>query len=217
MAKQRNLHSLVDQENLAHLLPSTESMIIARKKNHIQGNHTTNRGPWDYVPTTEAQPRRSLLIQSYSTKTDHSGTNIHSNTAQSHPAPRSGEPPPRLGESTKNKCVGNAGSRLSEIPLAWASCLLAQKPQQDLCTETRGTVALEPDSQAGTASQTNQYKFLTNVGTLAGVKDGCGSRQERLTGQAISRWTSFQVKSSQTLEIARQGYSLGEFLIERII
>ncbi|QCD86821.1 hypothetical protein DEO72_LG8g1546 [Vigna unguiculata] len=40
---------------------------------------------------------------------------------------RSGEPPPRLGESAKNKSMGNTGSRLSEIPLAWASCLLAQK------------------------------------------------------------------------------------------
>ena len=32
MAKQRNLHSLVDQENLAHLLPLTKSMIIAKKE-----------------------------------------------------------------------------------------------------------------------------------------------------------------------------------------
>ncbi|QCE01778.1 hypothetical protein DEO72_LG7g3078 [Vigna unguiculata] len=31
MAKQRNHHSLVDHENLAHLLPSTKLMIIARK------------------------------------------------------------------------------------------------------------------------------------------------------------------------------------------
>jgi len=40
---------------------------------------------------------------------------------------RSGEPLPRLGESAKNKGMGNTGSRLSEIPLSWASCLLAQK------------------------------------------------------------------------------------------
>ena len=40
---------------------------------------------------------------------------------------RSGEPPPRLGESTKKRGMSNTGSRLSEIPLAWASCLLAQK------------------------------------------------------------------------------------------
>ncbi|QCE10597.1 hypothetical protein DEO72_LG10g1827 [Vigna unguiculata] len=33
---------------------------------------------------------------------------------------RSGAPPPRLGESAKNKGMGNTGSRLSEIPLAWA-------------------------------------------------------------------------------------------------
>jgi len=43
MAKLLNHHSLADHENLAHLLPSTKSMIIARKKNHIQDNHTTNR------------------------------------------------------------------------------------------------------------------------------------------------------------------------------
>jgi len=42
-AKQRNHHFLVDHENLAHLLPSIKLMIIARKKNHIQDNHTTNR------------------------------------------------------------------------------------------------------------------------------------------------------------------------------
>jgi len=42
MAKQRNHHSLVGHENLAHLLTSIELMIIARKKNHIQDNHTTN-------------------------------------------------------------------------------------------------------------------------------------------------------------------------------
>ncbi|QCD83466.1 hypothetical protein DEO72_LG2g3810 [Vigna unguiculata] len=40
---------------------------------------------------------------------------------------RSGEPPPRLGESAKTWAGANVGSRLSEIPLAWASCLLAQK------------------------------------------------------------------------------------------
>ena len=33
-----------------------------------------------------------------------------------------------LGEgSRKNQGMGNTGSRLSETPLAWASCLLAQK------------------------------------------------------------------------------------------
>jgi len=41
MAKQRNRHFLADHENLAHLLPSIKLMIIARKKNHIQDNHTT--------------------------------------------------------------------------------------------------------------------------------------------------------------------------------
>ena len=41
MAKQRNRHFLVDRGNLAHLLPSIKLMIIARKNNHIQYNHTT--------------------------------------------------------------------------------------------------------------------------------------------------------------------------------
>jgi len=35
-------------------------------------------------------------------------------------------PSPRRGLK-EDKGLGNAGSRLSEIPLAWASCLLAQK------------------------------------------------------------------------------------------
>jgi len=43
MAKQRNHHSLVGHENLADLLPSIKLMIIARKNNHIQYNHTTKR------------------------------------------------------------------------------------------------------------------------------------------------------------------------------
>ena len=43
MAKQRNRHFLADRGNLVHLLPSIKLMIIARKKNHIQDNHTTNR------------------------------------------------------------------------------------------------------------------------------------------------------------------------------
>jgi len=43
MAKQRNRHFLADRGNLAHLLPSIKLMIIARKKSHIQDNHTTNR------------------------------------------------------------------------------------------------------------------------------------------------------------------------------
>ena len=43
MAKQRNRHFLADRGNLAHVLPSIQLMIIARKKSHIQDNHTTNR------------------------------------------------------------------------------------------------------------------------------------------------------------------------------
>jgi len=43
MAKLLNHHSLADHENLAHLLPLTKLMIIARKNNHIQHNHATKR------------------------------------------------------------------------------------------------------------------------------------------------------------------------------
>ena len=49
---------------------------------------------------------------------------------------RRASPSPR--REHKNKCVGNVGSRLSEIPLAWASCLLAQKPQQVAWATIRG-------------------------------------------------------------------------------
>jgi len=34
--------------------------------------------------------------------------------------------------------MSNAGSRLGEIPLAWASCLLAQKPQWVAWATIRG-------------------------------------------------------------------------------
>jgi len=68
-----------------------------------------------------------------STKTDHSETNRHPITTLSRPAPRSGEtvslrqvhPPPRRG--LKQEQESSAGSRLGETPLAWASCVLAQK------------------------------------------------------------------------------------------
>jgi len=82
----------------------------------------------------------SIITQSYSTKTDHSGKIKHPKHSTVSPSislrlrglaqarhARSGEPPPRLGESAKKKGMGNTGSRLSEIPLAWASCLPAQK------------------------------------------------------------------------------------------
>ena len=39
---------------------------------------------------------------------------------------RRAPPSPRRGLK-ENQGLGNTGSRLSEIPLAWASCLLAQK------------------------------------------------------------------------------------------
>ncbi|QCD81300.1 hypothetical protein DEO72_LG2g1625 [Vigna unguiculata] len=121
MAKLLNRHSLADHENLAHLLPSTKSMIIARKKNHIQGNHTTNRIIQGLVDI-QIQHR---LAQKFARAE----------------GSRSGEPPPPPRRGHKNKCVGNAGSRLSEIPLAWASCLLAQKPQQVAWATIRGEKA----------------------------------------------------------------------------
>ncbi|QCD82807.1 hypothetical protein DEO72_LG2g3148 [Vigna unguiculata] len=40
---------------------------------------------------------------------------------------RSGELPFRLGEGSRKGTGNNAGSRLGETPLAWASCLLAQQ------------------------------------------------------------------------------------------
>ncbi|QCD86863.1 hypothetical protein DEO72_LG3g1391 [Vigna unguiculata] len=71
MAKLLNRHSLADHENLAHLFPSTKSMIIARKKNsHIQHNHATKR--------RTASPTPSLRLRGL---------------AQARRA-RSGEPPP---------------------------------------------------------------------------------------------------------------------------
>ena len=75
----------------------------------------------------------SFIIQSYSAKTDHSGTTdiqiqygLAQHLAQAGGS-RSGEPPPSPRREHKSKSMSNAGSRLSEIPLAWASCLLAQK------------------------------------------------------------------------------------------
>ncbi|QCE00260.1 hypothetical protein DEO72_LG7g1548 [Vigna unguiculata] len=121
MAKLLNRHSLADHEKLAHLLPSTKSMIIARKKNHIQGNHTTNRGPID-IPT-----QHSLAQHLAQAEGSRSGETCSLRRAS--PSPR---------REHKNKCVGNVGSRLSEIPLAWASCLLAQKPQQVAWATIRG-------------------------------------------------------------------------------
>jgi len=88
----------------------------------------------------------SIITQSYSTKIDSSGTIKHPNHSTVSPSTslrlrglaqarhaRSGEtcslrrasPSPRRGH--KSRSMSNAGSRLSEIPLAWASCLLAQK------------------------------------------------------------------------------------------
>ena len=82
----------------------------------------------------------SIITQSFPIKTDHTGTSkspIH-NTASPSISPRlrglaqarrlaqASLPSPRR-EHKKIWCVGITGSRLSEIPLAWASGLLAQK------------------------------------------------------------------------------------------
>ena len=70
MAKQRNHHSLVDHENFAHLLPllpTIKLMIIARKNNHIQYNHTAKR---------VSQSQYIIIIQSII----FSSSNIHTTT-----------------------------------------------------------------------------------------------------------------------------------------
>ncbi|QCD96112.1 hypothetical protein DEO72_LG6g814 [Vigna unguiculata] len=131
MAKLLNHRFLADHENLAHLLPSTKLMIIARKNNHIQHSHATKRcydksnlphhkvSPYWIsglllLSPQESVRSRSIIIQSYPTKINHSGNIKHPNhstvspnislrlrgLAQARHA-RSGEPPPRLGESTK--------------------------------------------------------------------------------------------------------------------
>ena len=64
-----------------------------------------------------------IIIQSYSTNMDHSGSIKHPNHSTVSPSislrlrglaqarrARSGEPPPRLGESAKNKGMGNVRS-----------------------------------------------------------------------------------------------------------
>ena len=55
---------------------------------------------------------------------------------------RSGEPPPPPMRGHKNKSMSNEGSRLGEIPLAWASCLLAQMPQRVAWATIRGEKGL---------------------------------------------------------------------------
>ncbi|QCD98554.1 hypothetical protein DEO72_LG6g3276 [Vigna unguiculata] len=102
MAKLLNHHSLADHESLVHLLPSTKLMIIARKNSHIQHNHATKRHCLAQHPA-QAEGSRSGETCSL----------------------RRASPSPR--REHKSRSMSNAGSRLSEIPLAWASCLLAQK------------------------------------------------------------------------------------------
>ena len=87
----------------------------------------------------------SIITQSYSTKINYSGTIKHPKHSTVSPSTslrlrglaqarraRSGEPPSRLGESTKT-------SVWASRDLAWASCLLAQKmsepPGRDFAQE----------------------------------------------------------------------------------
>jgi len=77
--------------------------------------------------------------QAFSTDTQNQANIIHtkpkrtSHITLSRLAPRLGwrvslrRASPSPSREHKNKGMSNAGSRLSEIPLAWASCLLAQK------------------------------------------------------------------------------------------
>ncbi|QCD87439.1 hypothetical protein DEO72_LG3g1975 [Vigna unguiculata] len=51
---------------------------------------------------------------------------------------RSGEPPFRLGEGSKEEAGSNAGSRLGESLLAWARCSLAQNKERVAWATTRG-------------------------------------------------------------------------------
>ncbi|QCE08993.1 hypothetical protein DEO72_LG10g212 [Vigna unguiculata] len=82
----------------------------------------------------------SLIIPSYSTKIDHSGNIQHPNHSIVSPSislrlrglaqakqSRSGESPSAQARLETRKTGTTAGSRLSEIPLAWASGSLAQK------------------------------------------------------------------------------------------
>jgi len=73
------------------------------------------------------------------TNTNHPRTYKHPNSTLPRPTLRSGwrvslrrdelaqASPLRLGEGSKEHPETNAGSRLGETPLAWATCLLAQK------------------------------------------------------------------------------------------
>jgi len=100
-----------------------------------------------------------LIIESYSTKIDHLGTNKHPITALSRPAPRSGwgvslrrgslaqASPLSAQARARNKETGTTtGSRLGEIPLAWASGSLAQKVEQVACATYREKRVGEPSS-----------------------------------------------------------------------
>ena len=110
---------------------------------------------------------KSLIIPSYSTNTDHLGTNKQPITTLSRPAPRSGwgvslrrgslaqARQSRSGESpsaqarARNKEIGTtAGSRLGETPLAWASGSLAQKVEQVAWATYREKEVGEPSSDS---------------------------------------------------------------------
>ncbi|QCE14721.1 hypothetical protein DEO72_LG11g1726 [Vigna unguiculata] len=57
MAKQQSHRSLVDREDLTHLLPLIKLIIIAKENSHIQDNHTTNKRMLALVVDTSAHPR----------------------------------------------------------------------------------------------------------------------------------------------------------------
>ncbi|QCE03750.1 hypothetical protein DEO72_LG8g1776 [Vigna unguiculata] len=166
MAKQRSRHSLVAHENLAHLLPSTKLMIIARENSHIHHNHATKQSDSADACTCGGYPCSTLscsspshvlqvvTINQISLTTRVSGCSPY---LESLPSYTDGAPPwaptnrghgitsrplkhdprgetcslrrasPSPRREHKSKGMSNARSRLSEIPLAWASCLLAQK------------------------------------------------------------------------------------------
>ena len=63
MAKLRNRRSLVDHENLAHLLPSIKLTSIARKNSHIQHNHAHKTGKLE--PTHIHHIVNYIIIISY--------------------------------------------------------------------------------------------------------------------------------------------------------
>ena len=67
MAKLLDHRSLTDHENLAHLLPSTKSMIIARKNSHIQSQPCNKTG--------KLEPNNTFNMQSNIFSSSHPHSN----------------------------------------------------------------------------------------------------------------------------------------------